>query len=295
MPPGPGSVIVGSGTSTMLPSLPPNTTRKNSRSDDDHHAADQVEPEGVRPRRVAPSRQHHPAHDAEDRPEQERVRGPARRDRHAQCPQPPGERMERAREPVHASRVSAHQGRLSDASTAAPPPMPSRTTTLSPMTVARDEPAASWVSAGSAPLTFSPAALWPTATGLLLPAGPSGGLGPARPAVPAVEGLAGGHRRRRSASARADTLGDRRTGCRVVRGRLMGGRCVGRRAMGGRPVRRWPMAAASWAAASSVAGAAAGSGAIPGAGAEPWLWLSENDQPSKPPGIASRFIGPAEL
>jgi hypothetical protein len=31
-------------------------------------------------------------------------------------------------------------------------------------------------------------------------------------------------------------------------------------------------------------------GAIPGLGACPGAWFSENDQPSKPPGIASRLI-----
>jgi len=159
-----------------------------------------------------------------------------------------------------------------------------------PTMAVRAEPSWVLVACGSSPLTLSPAGLWPTATGsrigdeVELP-----GVG-SRPSADAEDVGRPGVGDGSVVWVPIDAGGG--TGLPWP-GEVPPDPWVGR--VGGGDVGVGEVEDGD--VGGGVVGGVRGGrfGAIPGGGAEPSVWLSENDQPSKPPGMASRLSAPTWL
>ncbi len=146
---------------------------------DDHGAEDEVHPERERPGRVRPAPHHDAADGGQQQPEQHRVGGAGRRDRHAERPQPPGARvqgaLQRARAGGHPASADPADRRLRRAAYAAAPAR------------AASRPSAATVNAEGPPEPPEPSRRSSNAASSPLQPGSSAGVGPGAP-----PGVAGG-------------------------------------------------------------------------------------------------------
>ena len=269
--------------------------------DDDEQTGDQVAAEAARPRCIRPTPADDERRHRDDQAEQERVRRPARGGRQPDRPDPPGDRMEGARQssveadPADAARVSHRSPRAGqDGAERTGHAAPTSSTSPIPTSVPIGGPLAVVV-AGLA-------------------------RGPADPADPVRRRPPPHHRRmhRRRSRPRqgsADVTGiavddssvdpgwtlvasgGLAIGCReasavALAWRVGGGVAVGVGSVGRRQRRRRGVGlAVGLAVGFGVAGSAGG--AMPGGDASPGEPSSENDQPSTLPGGGVRVLPPS--